>query len=127
MEDTEKTELSRLAGLFAGLIRIGIVMAVDNEKRLARVIFNDPAFNSDWLPVLINRDVIRDFTPDYAALYRPEYERRGGTRPLYIRREHNIIKPWMPKINEQVLCIYCPSRDMKKADGYILGGIQPWR
>ena len=34
------------------------------------------------------------------------------------------LKPYMPKVGEQVLCIYEPVRNGR---GFILGGIQPWQ
>lgn len=36
----------------------------------------------------------------------------------------NCDKPYMPKKDEQVLCIYEPVRNGR---GFIFGGIQPWQ
>lgn len=35
-----------------------------------------------------------------------------------------ITNPWMPKVGEQVLCLYEPIRDGR---GFVLGGIQAWQ
>lgn len=103
------------------MVRVGIVTAVDNVKRLAKVYFQDMKLPSDWIPVLINRD----FIPDYDVPQRTEYEAGGGGYAEYASHKHDlIIKPWMPKVNEQVLCLYEPIRDGR---GFVLGGIQAWQ
>lgn len=105
------------------IIKLGIVTAVDNQKRLARVKFPGMGLQdtSGWLPVLINRD----FIPDYDVPQRTEYESGGGGFGAYDSHKHDlIIKPYMPKVGEQVLAIYI---SVFNADGFILGGIQPWR
>ena len=40
------------------IARGGKVTAVNNEKRIAKVWFDALGIESDWLPVLINRDRI---------------------------------------------------------------------
>lgn len=45
----------------------------------------------------------------------------SGWIPVLINQEE---KPYMPKVGEQVLCIYEPVRNGR---GFILGGIQPWQ
>lgn len=103
------------------MVRVGIVTAVDNEKRLAQVYFQDMALPSGWIPVLINRD----FIADYGAPQRTEYEAGGSGDAAFEKHKHDlIIKPWMPKVNEQVLCLYEPIRDGR---GFVLGGIQTWQ
>lgn len=102
-------------------VRLGIVMATDNEKRLARVKFTDVEMISDWLPVLMNQPYI----PSYDGVQRTEYKEGGSDFALFERHYHELtILPWMPKVNDQVLVIYLPAKD---ADGFILGGVKPWQ
>jgi len=113
-------------GVFSAIVRIGIVTGVDHDKRLARVQFEDMKLPSDWLPVLINRDVIRDYP--YDAPQWTEFETEWkGTRvgdPDYADHRHRLtIRPWMPKVNDQVLVLYEPIRNGR---GFILGAIAPW-
>ena len=106
---------------FSVMVRVGIVTAVDNDKRLAQVYFQDMDLPSGWIPVLINRD----FIPDYEAPQRTEHKGGGSGDPAYEEHAHPlIIKPWMPKRGEQVLCLYEPIRDGR---GFVLGGIQAWQ
>lgn len=45
--------------------------------------------------------------------------------PDYVDHRHKlVIKPYMPKVGDQVLAIYIP---IFNADGFILGGIKPWQ
>jgi len=102
---------------FSVMVRIGNVTAVDNVKRLAQVYFQDMALPSGWIPVLINRDYI----PDYDVPQRTEFEAGGSGDPAFASHKHDLlIKPWMPKVNAVVLCIYLPGFN---TDGYILGEI----
>lgn len=110
-------------------IRLGIVTDVDNEKRLARVKFPGMELQdtSGWLPVLINRDVIHYYP--YDAPQWTEYdteckEPRTGEKEYAEHRHKIVIKPYLPKVDDQVLVIYYP---VFNADGFILGGIQPWQ
>lgn len=112
---------------FSVMVRVGIVTAVDNEKRLAKVYFQDMKLPSDWIPVLINRDVINDYPYDETQWTEFETESLGarvGDQDYVDHRHKLIILPWMPKVNDQVLCLYEPVRDGR---GYVLGGIQPWQ
>ena len=103
------------------IARGGKVTAVNNEKRIAKVWFDDLEIESDWMPVLITRD----FIPDYDVPQRTEFEAGGSGDPAFASHKHNlIIKPWMPKVGEQVLCLYEPIRDGR---GFVLGGIQAWQ
>lgn len=124
MERQDREDLNRVIRTLSGLVRVGRVMAVDNDKRIARVMFKDPDFNSDWLPVLDNRDYI----PGYDVDQRTEFEEGGSGDPAFANHKHDlVIKPFMPKVNEQVLCIYTPLNDVSRSDGFILGRIWPWR
>lgn len=104
------------------LVRVGIVMSVDNEKRTARVMYLDNNLKSGELSVLSNQPYI----PDYEGPQVTEYEGPAGSDyALFERHRHNLtIKPWMPKVNDQVLVLYLPVRD---GDGFILGGIKQWQ
>ena len=115
------TEFQDMGTVFSGSVRLGFVTDVKNEKRVARVKFEDLGYTSDWLPVLITRD----FIPDYDVPQRTEFEAGGSGDPAFASHKHDlIIKPYMPKKGEQVLCLYEPVRNGR---GFILGGIQPWQ
>lgn len=103
------------------IVRQGKVTAVNNDKRIAKVWFDALAIESDWLPVLINRD----FAPDYDVPQRTEYEQGGSGYAEFASHKHDlIIKPYMPKVNELVLVLFFP---VFNGDGVILGGVQPWQ
>ena len=89
------------------LVRIGTVTSVNNDKRTARVKFQDTNNSSGGLYVLASRPYI----PDYEG---PQQTEEGGKLK---------IKPWMPKVNAVVLVLYLPVENMESADGYILGEI----
>lgn len=114
-------EYQNMGTVFSGFFRLGFVTDVNNVKRLARVKFADLGYTSGWIPVLINRD----FIPNYDVPQRTEYEAGGSGDAAYERHKHDlVIKPYMPKVGEQVLCVYEPVRNGR---GFILGGIQPWQ
>jgi len=99
------------------LVRIGTVTVADPDKRVARVKFEDTGQTSGLLYVLANRPYI----PDYDVPQRTEFEAGGSGDPAFASHKHDlIIKPWMPKVNAVVLCIYLPGFN---TDGYILGEI----
>ena len=99
------------------LVRIGTVTVTDPVKRVARVKFEDTGETSGLLYVLANRSYI----PDYDVPQRTEFEAGGSGDPAFASHKHDlIIKPWMPKVNAVVLCIYLPGFT---TDGYILGEI----
>lgn len=109
------------------LVRFGTVTDVDNEKRIARVMYPDlkdaggQALTSDWLPVLINRD----FMPGYGAAQRTEYDSGGSGFESYASHSHGLtIRPYMPKVNDQVVVLY---EAVRNGRGVILGGIQSWQ
>lgn len=103
------------------IARGGKVTAVNNEKRIAKVWFDDLEIESDWMPVLITRD----FIPDYDVPQRTGFEAGGSGDPAFASHKHDlIIKPYMPKVNDLVLVLYFP---VFNGDGVILGGVKPWR
>lgn len=107
--------------VFSSLVRVGRVTAVNNDKRIAQVQFEDMGLPSGWLPVLITRD----FIPGYDGPQQTELEGGGSGDAAFENHKHALtIKPYMPKVNDQVLVLYEPIRDGR---GFILGGIQPWR
>ncbi len=107
--------------VFSSLVRVGKVTAVNNEKHIAQVQFEDMGLPSGWLPVLITRDYI----PDYDVPQRTEDKAGGSEDGAFESHSHNLtIKPYMPKVNDQVLVLYEPIWDGR---GFILGGIKPWR
>ena len=94
------------------IVRVGTVTAVDSGRRLAQVYFRDLDLPSGWLPVLITRDIATQ----------TEYEAGGEGMEAFARHKHDLsIAPWMPKVNDQVLCLYEPIRAGR---GFVLGGIQ---
>lgn len=123
----ENTRYQDNDAAFSVMVRIGIVTAVNNDKRLAQVLFRDMGLPSGWIPVLINRDVIKDYPYDEPQWTEYETECKGTRTgyPDYADHRHKlIIKPWMPKVNDQVLVLYETIRDGR---GFVLGGIQPWQ
>ena len=59
--------------------------------------------------------------PEYYAPYRTEFEAGGSGDPAFASHKHDlIIKPWLPRKGEFVLCIYIPRDD---GDGFVIGGI----
>lgn len=113
--------------VFSSFFRLGFVTDVNNDKRIARVKFEDLGYTSGWLPVLINQDVIHYYPYDEPQWTEYETEWKGSRAgdPDYADHRHKlIIKPYMPKKDDQVACIYEPVRNGR---GFILGGIQPWQ
>lgn len=109
----------RVESLVRYMVRVGVVMSVDNDKLRARVRFPDLDFTSAWLPVVYNQP----FIPDYDAKpQRTEFEAGGSGDAAFERHKHDlVIKPWMPKVNETVLCLYIPEHN---GTGFVLGGIK---
>jgi len=110
-----------------GLVRIGTVTDRRMDKRLVRVWFEDDAMSSGWLPVLISQDVIPDY--EYDSPQWTEFETEDKTpqagETKYVPHRHRIIlKPYMPKVGDEVLAVYLP---VFNADGFVIGGIKKWR
>lgn len=129
MEDglSSNTAYQDLATVFAQLIRVGIVMNTNPDKRLATVKFPDLGYTSDWLPVVISQDVFPDHKytdPQWTDFESEDEEQQAGVT-AYVRHRHKlIVKPYMPIVGDQVLALYQPIRD---GQGFILGGIQKWQ
>ena len=114
----EKRLLEKIRRILSGLVRLGTVTDVDNEKRKVRVKFQSQDMTSGWLYVLDNRP----FVPGYdTEPQRTETAAGGGGYAAYASHSHElVIKPWMPKINDTVLALYLP---VLNADGFVLGGV----
>lgn len=77
------------------MVRVGIVTDVDKNDRRVRVRFPNLNMTSGWLYVLQappDVKIIIDFT----------------------------VTPWMPSVNDKVLCLYIP---VFNGDGFVLGAI----
>lgn len=108
----EQTNYQNNDLLFSTIVRVGTVTAVNNDKLLAQVYYNDLDLSSGWIPVVKRID----YVPDYDVPQ--ETEEAAG-------HKHEVkIKPWMPKVGDQVLCLYEPVRDGR---GFVLGGVQAWQ
>ena len=110
-----------------GLVRVGTVTDRQMDKRLVRVWFDDDAMSSGWLPVVISQDVSPDHDYDDPQWTEFESEWKGSRagEKDYVDHKHKIIrKPYMPKVGDQVLVVYLP---VWNADGFVIGGIMPWR
>ncbi len=100
-----------------GAVRIGKVQNVDIEKRQVRVFFGDVNIMSGWLKVIQSPP----FIPAINVEQRTEKELGGSGDAAFAEHSHAvIIKPWLPKIGDNVLCLYTPGFN---ADGYVLGAI----
>jgi phage baseplate assembly protein gpV len=104
--------------ILANLVRIGTVSSVDNEKRVARVIFQDKDMVSGWLHVLQHHGT--------GVYIKPEGKHshdisEGGKTELDGEHDHaGSVTYWMPRINDTVVVLYLP---VFNADGFILGAI----
>lgn len=93
-------------------VRIGTVSAVDKTKRMARVMFKDLGITSGWLYVLDTHPHIPDYDP---------VPQETGFETCQVPHKHKLtIKPWLPNVNDTVVCLYLPAFN---ADGIILGAI----
>ncbi|MBE6537932.1 MAG: hypothetical protein E7671_00515 [Ruminococcaceae bacterium] len=94
--------------LIKNMVRVGIVTSVDKPKRRVRVHFPDMNIVSDFLYVLKNPP----FIPDIDVPQCTE-EAEAHTHDI-------VIKPWLPSVNDKVLCLYIPCEN---GDGFVLGAI----
>lgn len=72
------------------LVRIGTVMNV--RGRYCRVKFRDTGIDSGWLRIVSMPPDVQDAT----------------------------VSPWVPAINDTVLCLYLP---VENGDGFVIGGL----
>lgn len=94
--------------LIKNMVRVGIVTAVDKPKRRARVRFPELDIVSDFLYVLK--------TPPFI----PEKDKTQRTETAEAHTHNLIINPWLPSVNDKVLCLFIPCEG---GDGFILGAI----
>lgn len=122
-----------------GLVRVGTVMDVDSTKKRARVKFASEGFTSGWLYV-IQRSGGGVYVPDAGSHNHGQKvstngsHSHGGQVSTDGSHDHSITTQpdhthegtkttsWMPKVNDNVLCLYVPTDD-GNGDGYILGGV----
>lgn len=101
----------------SGIIRIGKVSDINADTRQVRVLFPDVGIVSGWLKVIKNPP----FIPGKDTTQKTEETSGGSGEASFARHSHNvIISPWMPNVNEAVLCIYDTSFN---GDGYVLGAL----
>lgn len=97
------------------IARQGIVTNADNGRRTAKVKFLDTGEVSDWLFVLASPP----FIPGYTGAQRTEFESGGSGDAAFAKHAHPLnILPWMPKVNEQVLCLFDQT-----GNGFVLGRV----
>lgn len=100
-----------------GTIRIGKVSDVNAETRSVRVFFPDVNIVSGWLKVLKNTP----FIPGKDSEQRTEATSGGSGQASFASHSHKVvITPWLPNVNDVVLCIYDTSFN---GDGYVLGAL----
>ncbi|MDE7245521.1 MAG: hypothetical protein K2O18_16330 [Oscillospiraceae bacterium] len=125
----EENRENLVSEVLNGIVRVGKVMDRDPDldKRLVRVWFEDDQMDSGWLPVLISQDVTPNYEyddPQWTEFETEDKEAQAG-ETRYVPHKHKIIrKPYMPKVGDLVLVIYLP---VFGADGFVIGGIRPWR
>jgi hypothetical protein len=100
------------------IVRVGIVSVVDKPNRCVRVIFNgQEKMVSGWLKVIKSPP----FIPAKDVPQRTEHEAGGSGYAEYASHKHDVIvSPWLPDVNDTVLCLYLP---VFNGDGYVLGAI----
>lgn len=98
------------------IVRIGTVNAVDRENLKVRVYFESDGMLSDWLKVLKHSPFIP--TKDTP---RTETASGGSGDLAFESHSHNLnISPWLPSVDETVLCLYLP---VFNGDGFVLGAL----
>lgn len=98
-------------------VRTGKVTDINESTRKVRVFFPLDNFVSDWLKVIKNPP----FIPSKNTTQRTEETSGGDNYSAFAAHSHNVnISPWMPSINDIVLCIY---DDGFNGDGYVLGAL----
>lgn len=81
--------------IIQNIVRVGIVTDVDRDKRLVRVRFPNINMTSGWLYILKS-------PPEVHMVFEA------------------TVEPWLPSVNDKVLCIYLP---VFNGDGFVLGAI----
>lgn len=100
-----------------GIVRKGKVSYVDVNKREVRVFFPEDNLMSGWLKVLRNPP----FIPARGSAQKTEKAYGGAGDASFAEHSHNVtIAPWLPDIDDIVVCIYEPGFN---GDGYVLGAL----
>lgn len=98
-------------------IRIGKIQSVNKETRQVRVYFEDLQMMSGWLKVLKNPP----FIPAQGVEQKTESTSGCSGDSSFDSHYHSIqISPWLPSVNDIVLCIYNAEFN---SDGYVLGAL----
>ena len=116
-----------IEAILARLVQIGRVSAVDNGKKMVRVIFTKSGMTSGWLKVLQrsggNMTLADDGGHTHGISLTDTYT-GGGSATIEVIPDHSHpgskTTAWMPKVNDQVVVLYLPIAD---GDGFVLGGI----
>lgn len=99
------------------IIRKGKVSSVNAETREVRVFFPDDNFMSGWLKVLKNPP----FIPAMGSAQQTEATSGGSGESSFASHSHKVtIAPWLPEIDDIVLCIYETGFN---GNGYVLGAL----
>jgi phage baseplate assembly protein gpV len=127
----------------SGLVRLGTVQVVDEEKRMARVKFESEGLVSGWLYILQHNgteiSVQASGGHSHQLSTAGEHSHPGSTlqgTALSIQtdgahthktdeapdHDHRgtVATWWVPRVNDKVLCLYLP---VFNGDGFILGGV----
>lgn len=104
------------------IVRVGVVMSVDEAKCRVRVKFPDEDITSDWLPVLqhYGAPVSVSAVSGHSHAIHDSYTGGGSSEAAGSHGHTASLEYWMPKVNDNVLCLYLP---LFSADGFVLGGI----
>lgn len=107
------------------VVRLGTVMSVDKDRMTARVKFEDKGgITSSPLHILkrsiyVIPKIEEEKKEGQTAEKELEYDVRGVTEK--IRHYHeSYITPWIPSVNDMVLCIMMADGD---GDGFIVGEV----
>ncbi len=99
------------------LVRVGIVTDINEKEREARVYFEDVNIVSGWLKIIKSPP----FIPKKHVTQETEAREGGTWNAAFEAHTHEVkISPWLPDINDTVLCLYDQSFN---GDGYILGAL----
>lgn len=106
-----------LEAMMARLVQVGTVSDVDKNAHKVRCIMRETGITSGWLYVLKSPPQI----PDDSIPQHTEEKGGGSGEASFSPHSHDlIIRPWFPKVNDQVLVISLPVPD---GDGFVIGGI----
>ena len=104
------------------LVRIGTVTAVNKDKRIAHVKFDDKdGLISDWLAVLDCHPHIHDYDDKEQ---RTEDAGPDGEGIEKFKKHHHplVVKPWLPNVGDKVITLFLP---VGNGHGFVLGAYQP--